>query len=241
MDKLFALSQLRKPGVTPDFRAEARGTELTLTIYGLIGPISDDGILAADVAAALRTPHTSVVCRINSPGGSAFEGIAIYNLLKSSGKNVRVIVDGLAASAASVIAMAGNTIEMGTGTMMMIHPAQTIGFGSAADMRETADVLEKATENLAQIYVARTGLRIEEVLAMMGSRETWLTPDEAIKKGFADAMHEGESQVQALAESYNLAALYEDTPEYLKVFKADASEPNGTPLADAANRLLQLY
>ncbi len=109
------------------FNAAQTESVLTLEVYDVIGAdFFGDGITASAVSDAIAQAgsHDSVALRINSPGGDAFEGVAIYNVLKNHGKPVNVYVDGLAASAASIVAMAGDTICMGTGAMMMIHPAQ---------------------------------------------------------------------------------------------------------------------
>ena len=170
------------------FNVAKTADTLVLSIYGPIGAdMWGDGITAQSVSDALKAESKSVTVRINSPGGSAFDGVAIYNLLKSSGKQVDVIVDGMAASAASIVAMAGNTITMSTGSVQMIHEGQAMAFGSADDMRKMADTLTTVTSSIADIYVAKTGLPKDEVLAMQNV-ETWMDADEAVAKGFATAI-----------------------------------------------------
>ena len=127
----------------------------------------------------------NITLRINSGGGSVFEGLTIYNYLKSYNGRVKVVVDGLAASIASIIAMAGNRIEMGEGALMMIHDPMSGVMGNAAEMRKMADVLDKVGGSLADIYVNKTGLDKAKVLQMM-SEETWLTAQEAVEMGFAN-------------------------------------------------------
>jgi ATP-dependent Clp protease, protease subunit len=181
----------------PLFQAKANGKELQLEVYDTIGRgFFEDGVTAQAVADALKTSHESVTLRINSPGGDAYEGVAIFNLLKSHGKPVNVIVDGLAASAAATIAMAGDTITMGRGTSIMIHGAQTVAGGFASDLRQAADVLDKVTGNMADIYAARSNQSKAQVIDWM-SAETWMTPDEAIARGFATA--KSDQQVAACA------------------------------------------
>ena len=127
----------------------------------------------------------NITLRINSGGGSVFEGLTIYNYLKSYNGRVKVIVDGLAASIASIIAMAGNRVEMGEGALMMIHDPMSGVMGNAQEMRKMADVLDKVGGSLADIYVNKTGLDKAKVLQMM-SEETWLTAQEAVEMGFAN-------------------------------------------------------
>lgn len=167
------------------FNAAKSGDTLTLNIYGSIGENwNGDGITAQTVSDALKADSKSITVRVNSPGGSAFDGVAIYNLLKSASRPVAVIVDGMAASAASIIAMAGDTITMATGSVMMVHEGQAMAFGAADDMRKMADTLDTVTSSIADIYVARTGLKKSDVLDMQNA-ETWMTAEEAVEMGFA--------------------------------------------------------
>ena len=127
--------------------------------------------------------------RINSNGGSVFDGIAIYNALKRHPAQKNVYVDGIAASIASIIAMAGDTITMGDGTFMMIHNASGLSMGNAADMRGMADILEGIDAQLVDIYTNRTGMDSETIAAMM-TAETWMNSADSIGMGFADAIGE---------------------------------------------------
>lgn len=188
--------------------------DILIQIYGDIGQsFWGDGITAKQVADALASNPKSVTIRINSPGGDAFEGVAIYNILKSSGKPVNVIVDGLAASAASIIAMAGDTVIMGKGTTMMIHPAMTLAYGNSADMRSIAEVLEKVTGSMADIYAERTGTDREVLLERMYS-ELWMNAGEAVELGFADSVGESASKVDEVAANYDLS-IFTKAPETL--------------------------
>lgn len=123
--------------------------------------------------------------RINSPGGSVFEGIAIANALRSHPANVIVQVDGIAASIASVIAMAGDRIEMAPNTMLMIHDASGLCMGNAADMEEMAELLDLISDNIADAYAARAGGTRDEWRARMRA-ETWYLPEDAVANGLAD-------------------------------------------------------
>jgi len=176
----------------PFFRAALRndGT-YELLIYEEIGEDwwTGGGITAKSFKQELDRatgPYSSIVLRINSPGGDAFEGVAILNMLRATGKRIKVCVDGLAASAASIVAMAGDEIEMGDGAMMMIHNAWSICIGPAGDMQKQADALNNIDESIAQVYSNKTGLKKADVLEMMNA-ETWLTAADCVKQGFATA------------------------------------------------------
>lgn len=144
------------------------------------------GITAKDFARDLKEldPKGEINLRINSPGGSVTDGIAIYNLLKNHKAKVNTFVDGLAASMASVIAMAGDTITMPENALMMIHNPWGGAMGDADELRKTADVLDKMKTALVSAYVNKTGLADTEIAALM-TAETWMTGAEALEKGFA--------------------------------------------------------
>lgn len=129
----------------------------------------------------------NVTVRINSGGGDVFIGHNIYNMVKQSNKNIKVVVNGLAASIASVIAMAGDVIEMPSNAMMMIHNPSTIQQGTAEEMRKSAETLDKVAETIKNVYVSRTGLTKDEITEMMNN-ETWLTAEEAKAQGFCDVV-----------------------------------------------------
>ncbi|MGP1675898.1 MAG: head maturation protease, ClpP-related [Burkholderiales bacterium] len=126
-----------------------------------------------------------VLVTINSPGGDAFEGIAIYNLLREYSGKVTVNVIGMAASAASIIAMAGDTVKMGEAAFLMIHSAWGVVMGNENDMREMADVLDAIDQSVAGVYASRSGLPKADIIALM-KKETWMTAQQAVDQGFAD-------------------------------------------------------
>ena len=138
---------------------------------------------------ALGNNLKQINLHIHSPGGDVFDGIAIYNLLKNHPANVTVYIDGLAASMASVIAMAGNEVIMPENAMMMIHKPWGIQGGDAEDMRKYADLLDKVENTLIPAYASKTGKTPEE-LAEMLSAETWLNGKECVEQGFADKLAE---------------------------------------------------
>lgn len=126
-----------------------------------------------------------IVLDIASNGGDVFSASEIYTMLKSSGKNIVVNIQGLAASAASVIAMAGNTVNISPTAQLMIHKASVVGAGNADDFEHEAKVLNGIDESIASAYELKTGMKQEDLLQMMAN-ETWLNAKEAVDKCFAD-------------------------------------------------------
>ena len=169
-------------------KAKANDTA-EISIYDEIGFW---GVSAASFAQDLKNCGNNlkqINLHIHSPGGDVFDGIAIYNLLKNHPANVTVYIDGLAASMASVIAMAGNEVIMPENAMMMIHKPWGIQGGDAEDMRKYADLLDKVENTLIPAYATKTGKTPEE-LAEMLSAETWLNGKECVEQGFADKLAE---------------------------------------------------
>jgi|APCry1669192522_1035417.scaffolds.fasta_scaffold05038_2 ATP-dependent protease ClpP protease subunit len=164
-----------------------------LLIYGVIDPsaIFDDSVRAIDVIDSItKLPATGdIKVRINSPGGSLVEGVAIYNALKGSGRRVVITIDAMAASAASIVAMAGDEIVMAEGATMMIHDPYAMVGGDSEALREYADVLDMQRDQMAEIYAARTGLPVDEIVALMNA-ETYMTAAEAVERGFATRVAE---------------------------------------------------
>ncbi|AUH62900.1 head maturation protease, ClpP-related [Paracoccus zhejiangensis] len=161
----------------------------TITIFDVIG--EDDmggGVSLRRIAAALsRIGPQAVTVQINSPGGDMFEGIAIYNLLRAHPAAVTVEVLGLAASAASIIAMAGDEIHMSPGSFLMLHNAWGVVIGNRHDMAEAATLFETFDAALTGIYAARSGRSSEEIAALLDA-ETFLGTEEAIAAGMADGI-----------------------------------------------------
>lgn len=168
------------------FRASAEGAELS--IHDEIGAY---GVSAKDFIADLgKLPgDTALTLRLNSPGGSVFDAVAIYNALKRHGGKVTVTVDGIAASAASYIAMAGDEVVMPENAFLMIHDPSGLVMGTAADMRSMAEALDKIAGALIKGYAAKSGKAEDEVAQLM-SAETWFTAAEAVEAGFADHLAE---------------------------------------------------
>ena len=168
----------------------AADSDNTISIYDVIGEDfwTGEGVTVKRIDAALRKiGNRDVVVNINSPGGDVFEGIAIYNRLREHPSQVHVRVLGLAASAASIIAMAGDKIEIGEAAFVMIHNAWVMAVGNRHDMAEVASFLEPFDGALRDVYVQRTGMDAGEIEAMMDA-ETWIGGKSAVEKGFADAL-----------------------------------------------------
>lgn len=230
------------PGARPQIgrflaRATDGGAELFIydKIGGGTGLFDVGGVTSQQVAAAVeeceRNGAKSLSVYINSPGGDVFEGVAIMNCLKRFSGSKTVFVDGWAASIASVIAMAGDKIYMGSGSMMMIHNPSSFagprGVGTADEMRSSATKLDKIAASMAGAYAERAEMPESEILDLMKA-ETWMTADEAIKLGFADEKFEQEPGTDPTAyfASAPIFASFHNLPPALK---AQATVPAGKP------------
>lgn len=181
--------------------AAVDGVENTITIFDVIGEDwwSGGGFTAKRCSAALRAiGNKDVVVQVNSPGGDMFEGIAIYNMLRQHPAKVTVHVMGWAASAASILAMAGDEIVMGLGTFMMVHNAWGVVIGNRHDMRTSADLFDGFDSAIADIYEART-LGDRKSIEKLMDAETFMGPSEAVKNGFADRIDDGLIAAEASA------------------------------------------
>lgn len=160
------------------------GEPTMVSIYDEIGMF---GVSAGEFLAELAGIDGDLDVHISSPGGDVFDAIAIHNQLKQRKGKVAVTVDGIAASAASFIAQAASPgmLEMAPHSTMMIHDGFAMGIGNSADMRELADQLDKASDNIASIYAARTGKPAEYWRAKMQAT-TWYSDEEAVADGLAD-------------------------------------------------------
>jgi ATP-dependent Clp endopeptidase proteolytic subunit ClpP len=160
---------------------KVKDTEAEIAIYDEIGLF---GVTAKEFTSELKSlGNRRILLRIHSPGGEIFDGQVVFNALRRHPGGVDVAIDGLAASMASVIAMVGEKRSMAENAMMMIHNPWTVSFGEAEDMRKSADLLDKLKENIISAYAGRTGIKREELGAMM-DEETWMTAKEAKDFGF---------------------------------------------------------
>lgn len=164
---------------------ESKTTEIT--IYGVIGSSWwSDSFSASDIDQALNAAgDNDIIINLNSPGGDAFDGISIFNRLKRHSGKVTIHVDGWACSAASVIAMAADELIMELGSMMMIHEASNIIWGTKTDMRKEADILEELEEGIIDIYMTKANVGRDEVREKVDA-ETWMSAKKAVELGFAD-------------------------------------------------------
>lgn len=173
------------------FRIEARAREeqAEIYIYEDVGAGFFGGVTAKEFARQLKAAGKvrSLDIRINSGGGDVFDGLAIYNLLREHEAAKTVHVDGLAASIASVIAMAGDEIRIADSGFLMVHNAWGVMMGDAEEARKFAALLDQTTSAIADVYVARTGRPLEKVLELMAA-ETWMGSEQAVELGFADAI-----------------------------------------------------
>ncbi len=167
----------------------------TISMLDAIGfdPWSGEGVTAKRVSAALRSMNgADVIVNMNSPGGDMFEGLAIYNILREYKGHVTVKVLGLAASAASIIAMAADDLQVARSGFLMIHNGWTIAAGNRHQFREVADMMEPFDAAMGDIYSARTGVDLKSMQALMDA-ETWIGGSAAVEQGFADALLDSDS------------------------------------------------
>jgi len=167
----------------------AKSDDNSISVFDVIGADwYGDGVTASRIAAALRSIGGSdVTVNINSPGGDMFEGLAIYNLLREYEGKVTVKVLGLAASAASIIAMAGDEVQIGRGAFLMIHNCWVYAMGNRHDLQQIAADMVPFDKAMNDIYSARTGLDAATIDAMMDA-ETYIGGSDAVEKGFADRL-----------------------------------------------------
>jgi ATP-dependent Clp protease protease subunit len=210
-------------------KAAANG-EAEVWIYGDIGMSwFDDGVTAKGFADELKAlgKITTLNIYLNSPGGSVFEGVAIYNTLRRHAARKVVHIDGLAASIASVIAMAGDEIRIATNGLVMIHNPYGLAMGEADELRRMADALDKIKGAILDTYVLRTGGSADEIERQMDA-ETWFNAQEAVEAGFADSITE---PVEMAAFAGLDVSAYRHPPEALKAAAA-APKPDPVPSAD---------
>ncbi|WIK10306.1 Clp protease ClpP [Klebsiella pneumoniae] len=217
----------------------------TISVFDVIGQdYWGEGITAKRIAGALRAMNgADVTVNINSPGGDMFEGLAIYNLLREYEGHVTVKVLGIAASAASIIAMAGDDIQIGRGAFLMIHNCWLYAMGNRHDFAELAQSLEPFDTAMADIYAARPGLDIAAVQKLMDA-ESYIGGSDAVAKGLADsllsadAVSDGDESPAAALRKLDALLAKTNTPrsERRKLIKAltgntpgAVTDPDGKP------------
>ena len=170
-------------------------------VLRLEGPIDaesfwGDEITPADFRAELEAEEGDVTVWINSPGGNVFAAAEIYTMLKEYAGVVTVRIASIAASAASVVAMAGNRVEMSPTALLMIHDPSTIAMGNAKDMEKAIETLNEVKESIINAYAAKSGLRHNKIAELM-SNETWMNAKKAVELGFADEVLYDEKKVRS--------------------------------------------
>ena len=215
------------PTSTPKFYAleKSGNNETTVTLYDEIGAFGAGSKEFLSDLGKLAGQHIHL--RINSPGGSVVEGTAIYNALRRHEGGLTVHIDAMAASMASVIAMAGKPVYMADNALLMIHNPWTVSMGESKDLRKEADLLDKLKVNLRNAYVRKTGINAEEIGAMMDA-ETWLDAVEAVALGFADAIEEGVAAAASVTPE-QLRARFDTFAKGMTAIETPAPE---TPVAE---------
>lgn len=181
------------------FEAIAAGKSTAVYLYDIIDPMW--GISASSFVKTLNSISTPQIdLHINSPGGDVFDGRAMASAIAQHPSNITAYIDGLAASAASFVAIAAKDVVMAPGSFMMIHNAWSIGYGNASDLRTLAALLEKIDGSLVEDYVRASGASAEQVKAWMDA-ETWFTAQEAVDVGLADSVSESTQEDDASASN----------------------------------------
>jgi ATP-dependent protease ClpP protease subunit len=224
------------------FLASAAGQPAVLDIFDEIGGWW--GVSANDFIAGVDAVQGNQInVRINSPGGDVFAALAMYNILRASGKEITTEVVGVAASCASLIFMAGDKRVMPKNTMLMIHNPWTFTGGNADELREMADTLDKVGNSVAGSYQARTGMKEADLAAML-AKDTWLNADEALANGFAteitpDVQVSASFDMDRADLPANVRAIYQQaqpkTPEQLQAQAAADAATQAQALKDAQN------
>jgi ATP-dependent Clp protease protease subunit len=206
----------------PNIRVLNRGSKRgEIWLYDQVGEGFFGGMSAKQFTQELGKlgQVDTINLHINSPGGDVFQGFAIYNALKSHPARVEVDIDGLAASIASVIAMAGDEVRIAANAMVMIHNASGAAFGGAGEMRKTADLLDQVGKNIISTYAKRTG-QSDAKLAKWMDEETWMTAAEAADLGFVDVITDD----QQIAACFDLSRFH-NAPQALAAGGFAAQRP----------------
>ena len=220
---------------------KADGGELTrtLTIDGTIAEESwfDDDVTPAVFREELESGSGDIEVYINSPGGDCIAASQIYTMLMEYQGNVTVKVDGMAASAASVIAMAGTEVLMAPTSMMMIHNPMTLAMGNSDDMQKAIDMLDEVKESIINAYELKTGLSRNKISRLMDD-ETWMNAKKAMELGFADGMVGDETVVALIdnAYSYSAAAVVQNITNKIKSKNAE-TQKDGARVLDLKKAL----
>lgn len=222
----------------PAYRIRAAADDAAeVLIYDYIGW---GGVEAQPFVRDLKAITASTIhVRLNTPGGGVFDGVAIYNALRDHPATIVTHIDGLAASIGSIIALAGDEVRMGPGAFFMIHDPWTFAIGNAAELRKTADVLEKIAGSLEDTYVKKSGAERDEIVAWMRD-ETWFTAQEALDAGFIDAIEDpDEDAAEDDASAHFDLSIFAKTPAALLQPAAAQPARSGTPTKLEVERALR--
>lgn len=192
----------------PNVQAAEKASETVFNIYAQIGETWDGSGVTPDKLAAFldKAAGRDVVINVNSAGGNFFDGLAMHTMLEEYAGRVTVKVVALAASAASMLAMAGDEIQIAEAGIIMVHNAWSVAVGNSGDMAEASRILDKLDASMAMLYASKTGMKAEEIRQLMAD-ETWLDGAEAVAQGFADKMLAGKEVVESSDTTPHNAAL----------------------------------
>lgn len=221
-------------------RADASGDVAQVYVYDVIdGYWGASAKALVEALAAAGDKHVDM--HINSPGGDVFEARAMVSAVRAhqaKGHTVTAYIDGLAASAATYLALSGDTVNIAEGGMFMVHNSWTLAWGNKSELRSTADLLEKIDGTIAADYQRKTGAKAEQVIAWMND-ETWFTAEEAAAAGFVDNVIKAPDSKDAKANRWNLSA-YAKAPKLSAA--ADGQPAPKDDVSDALNaRQAALY
>ena len=229
MNKLFQLLKANANKDAPTIRADASGDVGHVYVYDVID--SYWGASAKALVEALAgMKGKPVALHLNSPGGDVFEARAMVSALRAHGSPVTTYIDGLAASAATYLALSGDQVHITDGGMFMVHNSWTVAWGNKTELRSTADLLDKIDGTIAADYMRKTKASTEQVTAWMEA-ETWFTAQEAFDAGFVDAI-DGQADAPAAMSKWNLSA-YANAPR----IEPPKPEPELSAIADNQSRL----
>lgn len=229
----------------------SKDDDRTIGIYDVIGEDwwTGNGFTAKRMAAALRSLGKGpVTVAINSPGGDLFEGMAMYSMLREHQGDITVKVLGLAASAASIIAMGGDEVRIARSGFFMIHNSWVMAIGNRHDLRDLADQLEPIDAAMADVYAARTGEE-QKAIAKLMDRESWIGGSAAVEQGFADALLASDETAKSEPAAARAAAVRRmesalrasgmskaDAMRLISEFKSSAGDPPGSGEGDPTGR-----
>ena len=208
------------------YTIRARATGAEVLIYDEIGAygVSAKGFLAE---LGALPDDAAIDLRLNSPGGSVFDAVAIYNALSRHAGKITVWIDGIAASAASYIAMAGDEIVMPENAFLMIHDPSGVVMGTAGDMRDMAGTLDKIAATMTRGYAAKSGKPEDEIAALL-SAETWFDAKDALDAGLATRM----AEPVRIAASFDICRFRNAPPELVEAVEADSAPPGSNIVGD---------